>query len=783
MNEHNGTRHYTDDTKFTEAQKNDFTYLKNNVDHYINTLVIAKPHIHTARNLYSGIRDSEEFNYLEEVFGISTPISVKMVSLVKPRIDILLGILLEETYTYALSVSDNESIGISEDAKVAEKVSAKMDFFLSELEGTLLDGTEDKEGNKTYSERVTKKLAAFDAEIDKGFMSGFDKAAGSLIKFLRLDTTINFKQKMKLFFMDVLMAGEGYYKIGVERVGLDPELTVIRPENFFSNKKTGEQFLSTGNKPNATAAVHIEYLSTSEVLSQWGHTLSDQDKEALSSRLSLSRANQQRVGVRVTGNAAVEGGQGTSGQHLHAVHHVEFLANNFIEVNEEDKDDYQTVESITHKDKDNVSEYDKKNRSGLGTVKNTAARLDRYEGIRIDSDVYINLGRSKNVSRSEGMPWSCTLSYNGFEYGARGGNPYSAALALKDCQDMSDIVRFFRDNIIANAGVSGSIINMAAIPKALGDTFTERLMAFQFYKKQGMELYDPTEPGAELFQQYGTYASSLDGASLQQLEMVLEGIQREADVLSGINRFMYQATEVRDAVSNVKMGQRNVSLMTKDLFSLMTQVQEHTIGDFINAAKISYKKGKRGYYILGDSQVYFDIRAEDFCYTDFNVYVTDSTEDKKKLLRITEAVPQLIQSNLIESDVLVKIIMEDSPKAIIDMVEGSATAQRLLNDTTSQLQQQVDQSIQQSEATAEEITKLTNKINQLEQQRDDFKSKEIEVKMRMLDIKEKHYNDRKETDDNKLAADVEKTDKLLELEEQQMEEGSGKAAEIRNELQ
>src|SRR5690606_11355020 len=142
-------------------------------------------------------------------------------------------------------------------------------------------------------------------------------------------------------------------------------------------------------------------------------------------------------------------------------------------------------------------------------------------------------------------------------------------------------IKFFRDNLLANSGVGGSRINLAGIPKILGQDFMERLMKFIALRKQGLEVYDPTEEGAALFQHYGDFKASLDPGLIRALQLGLESLEQEADIVTGINRHMYQAAEVRHAVSNVKVGQQTTSLITKDIFELVHTSRQHMLTDLI----------------------------------------------------------------------------------------------------------------------------------------------------------------------------------------------------------
>jgi hypothetical protein len=42
-------------------------------------------------------------------------------------------------------------------------------------------------------------------------------------------------------------------------------------------------------------------------------------------------------------------------------------------------------------------------------------------------------------------------------------------------QDRYDILNYYRDKLVANSGVAGSIIDLSLIPASLGVKFTERI--------------------------------------------------------------------------------------------------------------------------------------------------------------------------------------------------------------------------------------------------------------------------------------------------------------------
>ena len=86
---------------------------------------------------------------------------------------------------------------------------------------------------------------------------------------------------------------------------------------------------------------------------------------------------------------------------------------------------------------------------------------NRYRGIRIGGDIYILIGKVKNVTRTVNDPANCTLSVNGVFYSDRNGNPFSLILATANLQDKWDVINFYKDNLISESGTKGDWVDIA----------------------------------------------------------------------------------------------------------------------------------------------------------------------------------------------------------------------------------------------------------------------------------------------------------------------------------
>jgi hypothetical protein len=780
-----------EDYHVSEKEKSGFDYLKKSVDYHISSLVREKTHIKKARNLYEGKRDKNEFRYLEETFGIETPIAVKMTPIIKTRIDVLLGLLLDEVFTYRVSVNDNATVTKVEDAKKNLRAERMLEAYSRQL---AQNSSRVKNGEQPKKDVVTdgfvKRLERF---ITEDYISEFEIAAQSIIKFFSQDSTIDLEQKVKQFFLEVLLSGEGYYRTYVEQKGEDPVLQVFKSENIFFSKKTGVQFLNSGSKPNVNAIVHRDYMKRSEILTRFGHIMNEAALNEVFGNYSQSgsrRTVDPRTLDYLYRNDQFHDSGSVHNQHTNSnmdtlpVYHVEWLANNYVEVDEDDAElrrDMELVERITTP-KEYKEVYGKD--AGDGRVKKKKWRLDRYEGWRIGEDIYVSMGKSKNIPRSIGKPWLTTLSYNGLNYNDANGSPYSMTLSLKDIQDSYDIVKFFRDNLIANAGVDGSRVNLAGIPKILGQDYMERLMKFIALRKQGLEVYDPTEEGAHLFQHYGEFRGSLNPGTIEALATVLESLEREADIVTGVNRHMFQAAEVRDAVANVKVGQQTTSLVTKDIFQLVSTSRKHMLEDLINKAKITYAKGKRGSYIVGHRQVLFGIQPENFCFTDYNIHVVNNSRDNMKLEKIAAIMPELVGAGALKPDVLIKVTMSDSPTEILQIITDSMLESDTSNEQMGQLNQQVEQMNEQVKQYEAELKKAQSQIESLTKSGDQLKQADLNMRTEESQNRTRLADERLDLDTMIAQEEVTKDKMIVQLEREQLyaENTSGNAREIKNNI-
>ena len=359
--------------------------------------------------------------------------------------------------------------------------------------------------------------------------------------------------------------------------------------------------------------------------------------------------------------------------------------------------------------------------------------MQRYKTIRIGEQIYILKGKDEQVMRSQSNPTHCGLSVNGIYFLNRGVKPYSMVLACAHLQDQYDLLNFYRDNLIANSGTVGDWIDLTLIPEKLGVNLPERLVKWQALKKQGLGVLDSSQEGriasgqAPLNTIFNGFDNTVKAQAVQAIQMAIDAVEQTTSSITGVFRERLNGIEQRDAVTNVKIGQNNSFIITKQYYHQMDLVVNEMLLDCLNLAKVVFKNGLTGTIILGDKyQKVFTALPEYFTMTDHDIRIITSTDIVKDLEQIKNLIPEFVKSGGLPPDIIIEAI---TSKSIPDLKYKIKRAMRIQKDENNQMQQlsqqnqQLQQQVQQMQKQLQEAQK---KIEQLNQTKLQLEQKQIE---------------------------------------------------------
>ncbi len=742
---------------------------RKSADYFVNKLNRSISRIHRnsrdsrARDLAEGKMTEHQFEYLENVFGIETPHKVQSINIIRPRCNALIGAMIDEEIHYTINCSDARTLeketGEREGGFKSSIEEMVDDFVHTELSS--LETVQDS-GTRIFSE---ERLKSLQYKFSNKYTSSYREAATYLIEHFKRDATIALLPKLDHLGRDLVTIGRAVYKVSAVRLGADPELTVFKPENTCFTKSSDGEY--------SECAV-VMYWTRGEVFSRLGHYMSAKDMEHFNSVMPLVNSGHRFTSEVIDTRALAEGsyyednGEYFATDDIIKVHHVEFKEYVKIQLSEADKEDLTLHEE---------GKWDK--------IQNYSIREDLYEGWRID-DMFLGMGKKKHVVRSNSNPLKCSLSYSEVRVDTRNNSVQSIPRELEEIQNMYNLAHFHKNNLLAASSGPISRINIAAIPLELGDHFMERLLKFiQIRKVSNVELINPTLPGAKDFAQYGEAKGGVAADVIMSFESIFQTLERQADILAGTNPQMLAQIAQKDAVSNVKVGMHQTTIINKSLHLTFRTMVGSILLSLLDTSKMTLKAGKQGTIKMGAFMTSFSVAPESFRFSDHALHITDDSKDNLKLATIRDLAKGLATSGLVPPEVLLLTAASNSIDYIIRTVNDAVEKQR--SENMQQQTQQLEEAKKQAETLNKELESLKNKTTNDNKAESAAKTKEIEAKIVALQAKTKLDSDTLKQRTEHDAEIIELKKVVTQLEREQLylsvQGGSnGNSAEIRNDI-
>lgn len=174
--------------------------------------------------------------------------------------------------------------------------------------------------------------------------------------------------------------------------------------------------------------------------------------------------------------------------------------------------------------------------------------------------------------------------------------------------------------------------------------------------------------------------------AIQAIQLAIEQVEQVASSITGVFRERLNGIEQKDAVTNVKIGQNNSFIITKQYYHQMDLIVNEMLLDCLNVAKIVFKKGLTGTLILGEKyQKVFTALPEYFTVTDHDIRITTSSDVMKDLEYIKSLLPDFIKNGAMAPDIIFEAL---TCKSVTDIKLIVRKAMQKAKEENNQLQQQ-----------------------------------------------------------------------------------------------
>lgn len=724
----------TDNKEFTKSNAKGDDYQIDMIDATISELVYDNYKMLKAYNYYHGKRDADQFRHLEENYGIGTPSAISFTPLVRKHIDVLVGEFLEIPLQPKVSCKDKDTMdNIFRDKQLAI-ARGEFELLKKHLNSqiyAMLQGQQQSINDKV----IEDEIEGLKQNIQSNFISEYEKAGQNIIQYIIQSRDIDLLNKLKIVILDLLIVGVCYYKVipTASKTGIDIE--ILNPLNTFIERNPNSFYIK-----DAQRSVIRKWMSKAQILAKYGNLL---DKDGLDRIRDLSdkyvdgtlryiRSYNQESGELST-NGILAGLEVTPGipnersyvtnWKLYPVYEVEWLTT--------DKD------------------------------KNNNFTMKRYTGTRIGTEVYVLNGEDETAMRSISNPNVCSLSVNGIIYTDRTGEPYSLVLATANLQDKYDITNFFRDNILANSGTVGGIVDVAHLPTFLGDELPERVMKYLSYRKGGISLIDSSAEGmpTQLNTIYNGFDDTIKAQTIQAFDLVLQRLEETASSITGVFRERIGGIEQKDAVTNVATGIRQSFMVTKQYYHNMDLITREILSDVLNLAKSVYKKGMQGTLILGNYQrELFTALPEHYTLTDYDIHIADSStiiQEKETLKQLTF---EFIKGGLIDGEAVIEALDAKGLTEMKSKVLASIRKRKAESNQIQQADQTIQQLQQQLKESQQQLNDLQGQLNQATHKNLEIENKKLEIQytiaMAQLKEKTKHEEELVELETKRIQSEI-----------------------------
>lgn len=703
------------------------------INKHIGELVVDKTTIQKCYNYYNGVRDAEQFQYLEDNYGIGQPTSVEFTPLIKKHLDALIGEYLGTPIIPKVTCKDEKTVSTIFREKQIYIYSELQKIFQQKLKNNLIQVIQGKDPTDIMVQNQMEDLVG---DLEDSFISKYEEAAQNVIEYIMQSRNTDLINKLRKIFLDLLISGDTFYRVKPSANGTNIQIESPSPLNTFPERNPNSPYVK-----DCSRIVIRKWLTEAEVLNIYGKDLSKEDIEKIKDRWANSYSSSTTY-IRTTNGKLNPDIQ--SGVEIIPGYPKEgYLNHRLIEVYE--------VEWI-ETDSDFV--------------------MHRHSATKIGTDIYIIDEVDKDVVRTQDDPSKCTLSVNGVFYLNENNEPYSLVKACMTLQDKYDLLCYYRDNLIATSGTTGEWLDISLIPAKLGVNFSERVQKWLAYKKSGLGLIDTSQEGrmasgqAPINTIFNGFDDTIKVQSIQAIQLAIDSIEQTVSSITGVFKERLNGISQKDAVTNVQTSVNNSFVITKQYYHQMDILTEEILIDCLNTGKKVYKKGLTGIINLGDKQQkIFTALPENFTVTDYGITVKTSSDITQEIEQMKQILPQLIQAQLLPADILFETITCKSLTSIKTRIRKALAKQKAENNQLQQAMQQIQQLQQQLQESQKQIQKYEQQIQQLAKQADNFKQEELKQKMDLEWFKaqtDRQFKDRQAEEDAKRT----------ELERQQLYDGN-----------
>jgi hypothetical protein len=639
---------------------------------------------------YHNLFNENDFEYVTKEFGNEYPVRFKNIPLIRPLFERLLGEELLRNRVYFVRSTNRSAL----QAKGYKKLEAFLKKKLDEIQRSTGVKLSNQEQKLPYLVEREMSILQEISEID--IVTEAERVGEAIANMIEYKHDIRWKNKS--LALDMLISGRAYYRWYIPTIGAMPTLRTISPVSAYhdySNEVTEIRDMSW--------FVEVAYMTPDEILGYFGNELTSEEREKLTSGLGRAYAPTHRLYTEDEIAAMSIPYSGTMESHLIPVYFVEFKAydpvtKDFLlgyDISEEQLNDAYIIERVDEKPKE------------IKYIENL------YEGVMIGDEIIVRAGKSKNTCRMIDNISKTYLTFNGLLNKHNESDVYSYYWALKDLEDLYQILHYHKEKMVALAGVKGMIYDIDAMPPDMD------LKDVLYYKKLGLLLISSTQSRSG-FNQYAQYNDALD-ASVSVLMQMIDHVYLEAMRIIGLNPQRMGDVKQETLVGTVQEAVRQSSYTTESIFAIFDKLYRMMIRDGIQMYQKAFMatKSTMASYIAGDGSEKIFFIDKNFYFEDYGLFFVENKKDLSNIEQTKQIAFEAAKAGVIDFADLLKVLKSRSLREMDMLIERSIKMkqeqqQALMQQQAQMEEQQIQKELEKESALLKLKASLEREIKELE---------------------------------------------------------------------
>lgn len=321
---------------------------------------------------------------------------------------------------------------------------------------------------------------------------------------------------------------------------------------------------------------------------------------------------------------------------------------------------------------------------------------EAWEGIKIHTDIYVNVQPKKNQRRNMDDPYKCKLGYIGLIYNATNSTSVSLIDRIKPYQYLYNIISYRLELAFARDDGKKLVVDLAQIPRSEGIDLDQWMYYLKSMGIMFINSFEEQRKGSAIgkfssFNQFSSIDMSMAN-TIQGYIDALEYIKQQVAFISGVSPQRLGAINSQELVGNVERAVTQSALITEYLFDAHDEVKRRVYTALVENAKIAFKNGKKAQFVLDDMGTeMLDIKELEFENSEFNVYMSNSQKDQKVIESLKQLSIEALKADKADLSTIIDTIINDNPRDISNAIKRGEEAKYQRDQQAQEQQMKVEQ--------------------------------------------------------------------------------------------